>query len=435
MKIGKFQKIFALILIIVLTMDYSYAFKAEAQNISNKNGLIKYTPNGSAFTIGFMDRSAESYPYSQLGMTVNVYGVRGTGTKSGYHEYRGLYRGYVPVGYWKLENPTGQCVHSSPGMNINWCGINQLGANVTNCHGIYNAGWIPYCSRCGERIVYMFFYITKSMASSVYEIPSGMNNANYFYLCPYDRSFETGGVINHTCKLLSANRYKVVYNSGAADAVGNMASSYFYYDNQKEYNGGAVNGSTALSTCIYQREGYVFLGWGTSPGGEVLFVDGTGWLEVQSSLNVGSLGNDSTIKLYAIWEEVPKDAVVGRTGTLIVTAKITRLLENIDGKNIFVAGEYGELSIKTRGNAQRVEVVFPDEMSEYNTSFDYSGNNADKKEEVTSFVVPPYDPEKNSSFVVWVIAYKADKSAECFPIIYLDENGGDVKDDLRTTLR
>ncbi len=116
--------------------------------------------------------------------------------------------------------------------------------------------------------------------------------------------------------------------------------------------------------------------------------------------------------------------------------EIKRLLEEKDGKTVFARGESGDLVIKTYGYAEKVEVIFPDELSEYSTVFDYTGNEEYEKDEVIRFMIPLYDlPEDLDSFTVTVIARKDGETLESHPRINLVGVEGTVLDELRTSLR
>ncbi len=116
--------------------------------------------------------------------------------------------------------------------------------------------------------------------------------------------------------------------------------------------------------------------------------------------------------------------------------EIKRLLEEKDGKTVFARGESGDLVIKTYGYAEKVEVIFPDELSGYSTVFDYTGNEEYEKDEVIRFMIPLYDlPEDCEGFTVTVIAKKDGETLESHPRINLVGVEGTVLDELRTSLR
>jgi len=223
---------------------YAYSITShatEAETILGNNPYITYSPDGNAFTVGYKDTTAEVYDHSQKGYTHMQLGITGPEeTDLGEHYYKGLYKGAVPVAFWKMNYPRGRCMHSSSSVDITAGRLDLMGATKTNCHGIYNAGWNAYCAICGEPITPVYFYMTEDMASTITYLPSGVKGSNYFYLCPYDNSLENYYSTDHECILVSANRYKIEYDANSDDASGNMPTQYFYYDNAEVYEGETI---------------------------------------------------------------------------------------------------------------------------------------------------------------------------------------------------
>lgn len=101
---------------------------------------------------------------------------------------------------------------------------------------------------------------------------------------------------------------------------------------------------------------------------------------------------------------------------------------------IFKRGESGVLSIAAWGYVDRVEVEFPDFLSEYDRTFDYTASPDYKKEEKIQFMIPLYAPE-GEGYEITVRAYKGDKNLEEHPSIQTIKVGGSVLDEIRTRLR
>jgi len=117
-------------------------------------------------------------------------------------------------------------------------------------------------------------------------------------------------------------------------------------------------------------------------------------------------------------------------------ADIVRLLESVDGKDVFARGESGNLEIKTYGYAEQVEVVFPGIFSKYSKVFNYGSNKGFEKDETIRFMIPLYEIKKNpDSFTVTVIARKDGRTLTSHPRINVVEIEGSVLDELRTCLR
>ena len=117
-------------------------------------------------------------------------------------------------------------------------------------------------------------------------------------------------------------------------------------------------------------------------------------------------------------------------------ADIIRIREPQDAA--FRCGESGILTFTVWGYADRVEVIFPKEMTdlcpELNRIFDYRDKPGYRITEQLQFMVPLYTPE-NENFEVTVKAYKGDKKLEDHPGISVLGVKGSVLEDLRTRLR
>ena len=114
---------------------------------------------------------------------------------------------------------------------------------------------------------------------------------------------------------------------------------------------------------------------------------------------------------------------------------VVRLLEVLDGKKIFARGESGDLYITTTGFVEKVEVFFPDELSEYNTVYDYADDPEIEKNEILRFMIPLYDiPEGDWDFTIKVVAHKGDEELESHPRVSVVNVSGSVLDELKTGL-
>lgn len=101
---------------------------------------------------------------------------------------------------------------------------------------------------------------------------------------------------------------------------------------------------------------------------------------------------------------------------------------------VFKRGESGILTVAAWGYVDRVEIVFPDFLSAYNQSFDYTENPDYKKEEGIQFMIPLYAPE-GEEYEITVRAYKGDRKLEEHPSIRTLDVEGSVLDEIRTRLR
>lgn len=103
----------------------------------------------------------------------------------------------------------------------------------------------------------------------------------------------------------------------------------------------------------------------------------------------------------------------------------------------FKRGESGILTVTTWGYADRVEVTFPNELSELNPEFDrtfiYSIPGYRQQEKI-QFMIPLYAPE-GEDYQVKVVAYKGDRNIERYPTFSTLKVNGTVLDEFRTRLR
>ncbi len=285
-----------------------------SQTVFSGNSNVTLSPDGTAFTIGLGDKNAEKHDLVYLNYVHNVHGVHGVSEPApGYHIYTGEVKGAVPVGYWKLEHWTSNCIHSRNSMNFRTHGFDRMGVTLANCFRYYPPGWVAYCAVCGEKIDDLYFYMTERVAATIGYLPSGTPYSTYFYLCPYDNSLENEKPIKHICHCTSANRYRIRYNGGAG-ALGSMGMDSFYYDSAEKYEGLEVVPQSRLSDCSYRRTGYVFKGWSLTAGGEAVFSDGEKWSNIQKAVKAGELENDSIIDVYAVWQQVSSNLKLQFTG-------------------------------------------------------------------------------------------------------------------------
>ncbi len=351
------------ILMAVLFLPLTAEAARKEDTIYANNPYVTMSPDGEAFTLGLGVKGVT--PYNVLGYTGMKLTVQGKmemdPAPAGWHYYTGLYRGSVPVGYWQLVHPLAQCIHHG---NLQWHDLYKLGANNKPCMSAYLPGWFPYCAWCGERIGDGFFYLNTDMAKSLRYIQSGSEYSNYFYLCPYSYTMEMGQSTNHRCRILSENRYRVRYHSGAPEAEGYMQMDTFFHNNATLYEEKSVTPSLYLSGNRFVRKGYVFAGWSTSSGGPAVFRDKEDWLTVQKGTGAEELEDDALLHLYAVWKPVSSELLVkpnggtfrGKTGDTLLregygttvemgTPAFADLTVTLQGNG---ASEFGSRTLKSR---------------------------------------------------------------------------------------
>lgn len=105
---------------------------------------------------------------------------------------------------------------------------------------------------------------------------------------------------------------------------------------------------------------------------------------------------------------------------------------------VFKNGESGMLTFSVWGYADRVEVEFPEEMTnlvpELNRTFVYTGRPAYVQTEQIQFMIPLGTP-LNEHYTITVRAYKGDRKLEEYPSVSLVGVDGTVLDEFRTRLR
>lgn len=431
----------AISIILFFLGGYRVRVLAEECPHFSSNGWVSYSPDRTAFTIGYGDRSTQIYDYSKRGLTITLFGITGPEELGeGQHYFEKLVVGETRVGYWKMNHPQGQCIHSATS-DYRISALDKMGSNRGNCFRFYNAGWLPFCAVCEKMAANCLFYITEQMALSTAYLPSGTAYSNYFYLCPYDNSLENYVPTNHKCIFVSDNKYKVIYNSNDSEASGSMEADWFMYNNSVEYEGAVIDVGEKLSECVYSVAGKSFLGWSNRPDGEVLFSDEQDWISVQEVIDAGALTDKSSIRLYAVWEQdtesesVVETKIIDVDNTFGLSAYIVRNLRDKDMRDSFIRGEAGTLYIYAEGDIDYLSVEFPKEMNSYSAVLDYTDEAENFVEETVEFVIPLTGiPDETDSICIKVTAYKEEKVVSCYPMAVIIP-GQSILDGLRTGLR
>ena len=164
--------------------------------------------------------------------------------------------------------------------------------------------------------------------------------------------------------------------------------------------------------------------------------DADGSIQIEITEDDALFSGDFTVLAYAsdyVGNETERSKGTTEFG---LEADIIRIRETQDA--VFRCGESGILTFTVWGYADRVEVIFPKEMTdlcpELNRVYDYRDRPGYRITEQLQFMVPLYTPE-NENFEVTVKAYKGDKKLEDHPGISVIGVKGSVLDDLRTRLR
>ncbi|MDR0964263.1 MAG: InlB B-repeat-containing protein [Clostridium sp.] len=119
-----------------------------------------------------------------------------------------------------------------------------------------------------------------------------------------------------------------------------------------------------------------------------------------------------------------------------LTANVTRILS--PHEPIFKRGESGNLEIIAYGYVDRIEVIFPTEMTDQNpdlnTIFVYQDTPSYIQRETLEFMVP-LNMQDDGELIITVKAYKDGKEIEAFPSLNVIKVEGTVLDEIRTRLR
>lgn len=171
-------------------------------------------------------------------------------------------------------------------------------------------------------------------------------------------------------------------------------------------------------------------------GKRKLYPDGTGKIRIDLTEDIPVFSGDFTITVTAVDNVGNEKTVVYTTLEFDLQAKLTRVLE--PHEPVFRKGESGMLKITTWGYAERVEVEFPEEMSQVDDGLDrvyiYDLKTDYKQEETIEFEVPLYMQE-GADYRITVRAYKGDAMIEQYPAFAVMDVSGTVLDELRTRLR
>lgn len=260
---------------------------------------VSLSPNGIGWTTNYGDRNYGFWAYGtriEIGTQPSVKQTLDIGE----HYYAKEHEdgSPLPIDHWVCEYPYGTCMHTFRDFTLTRYGYTT---QFSNCLKHYNSGWIAYCADCGDMIG-MLVYGHINTVSQIRYFPT---DKDYFFICPWCNSLEQGKRPEHTCRDVSWNQYRVLYdaNTGSAAYRGHTPASLHMYNNATMYDGEPVDLSRKLTTNGFWRTGYEFTGWNTEPNGS-----GRSFSDGQEILNLCDKdwrkdGAAGTIKLYAQWKQ------------------------------------------------------------------------------------------------------------------------------------
>ncbi|MCM1118404.1 MAG: InlB B-repeat-containing protein [bacterium] len=170
-------------------------------------------------------------------------------------------------------------------------------------------------------------------------------------------------------------------------------------------------------------------------GSSQRFTDsGTGRIQMSLSSEDALFSGEFTVMVHAV-DHVGNEAVSGsRLQGLSLRAEVERILE--PHAPVFKAGESGTLTVTAVGYVDRIEVIFPEEMTALDPSLNrtYVYDRSDYiRVEKLDFMVPLRVPE--AVMEITVRAYKRDTDIERRPQLATMTVDGNVLDELRTRLK
>ena len=256
---------------------------------------VTVSPDGTAWTTDYMDRTNESLPEGYTISTGQVSSLRVL--NEGEHYYQAPAKGSIRVGKWVVAWKDAQCIHAFEAMNYK-----GFQTNAGICENYYNNGWNAYCADCNELVTNLFFYAKSDTIKGILTMPA---ESCYLYICPYCEGLEQGSSYQHMCKNISYNHYTVSYEKNApanVDVNGYMTITRHMYNNAAIFEGMDAKklgyGDIRLRKNAYTAVGYAFIGWNTVPDGSgAWFQDG------QEVINL-TTQNEGEVVLYAQWAKV-----------------------------------------------------------------------------------------------------------------------------------
>lgn len=164
--------------------------------------------------------------------------------------------------------------------------------------------------------------------------------------------------------------------------------------------------------------------------------DGDGIIRIEITRDIPLFSGDFTVRAYAEDNVGNVRETAPETTEFALTASVERILEPHDP--VFKRGESGILTVTTWGYADKIEIVFPEEMTaltpELNRTFVYTDTPGYVQEEKVQFMIPLYAPE-NTNFSITVTAYKEGRRLDEYPTFSVISVDGSILDEIRTRLR
>ena len=297
---------------------------------------VTFAPDGRAWTTDADNTQVEWYREGGIDDIATGRTTSLDPLQEGEHYYAIQRTGNIPVSYWRVQLSEVNCCH----MNYPTEEYHGISYTKRPCLKPHFSAWYPICADCGEPISRINFYMSRTAAASIDQLEAGTGLA-YYYLCPFNHNLEQGTVIrSHTCKAISANRYRVDYlpNADGEAYSGYMAPSFHIYDNASVYEGREVTPQTHLNKNLYQRIGWKFMGWNTEADGSGDFYADEAEIKNLCAEQYETDSERGRVKLYAVWQQcsgrlellLEECSYKGQTGSYSVTKAYGEVYELVE---------------------------------------------------------------------------------------------------------
>ena len=184
------------------------------------------------------------------------------------------------------------------------------------------------------------------------------------------------------------------------------------------------------------REFYISVANQDNAVEKTYYPEENGYIYIEITRDEPVFSGDFAVTAFAVDNVGNMVQISYGTTEFSLEVQVERILE--PHTPVFKNGESGMLTFSVWGYADRVEVEFPEEMTnlvpELNRTFVYTGRPAYVQTEQIQFMIPLGTP-LNERYTITVRAYKGDRKLEEYPSVSLVGVDGTVLDEFRTRLR
>lgn len=163
--------------------------------------------------------------------------------------------------------------------------------------------------------------------------------------------------------------------------------------------------------------------------------DASGMIQIDLTAESPIFSGDFSVTAVAVDNVGNESREMYQVTEFALETEVTRILA--PHEPVFQRGESGVLSITTWGYVERVEVEFPESLTDLddslNGTYTYDLPRY-RQEEQQQFMIPLYVPE-DGEYTITVRAYKGGRNLEAYPETEVIKIRGTVLDEIRTRLR